>query len=89
MTYRTHDDVVATEVGGGEAVLLHLESNQYFALSETGFKLWEWLSEPAGKDELVQRLMEAWDVDQADARDHVQAFLEEMKANDLVVQSQG
>ena len=88
MTYRTHDDVVATEVGGGEAVLLHLASNQYFALNETGYRLWELLSEPAGEDELAQRLTETWDVDQADARDHVQAFLEEMKANDLVVRSQ-
>jgi hypothetical protein len=89
MTYRTHDDVVATKVGGGEAVLLHLASNQYFAINEAGYRLWDLLSEPAGEEELAERLTETWDVDQADARKHVQAFLEEMKANELVVRCEG
>lgn len=85
--YRTSDDVVSTDVGGGEAVLLHLETQEYYALNETGTRLWEWLTSgdaPLAADTLAARLADAWDLAPDTAREHVDAFLKEMTANDLV-----
>jgi PqqD family protein of HPr-rel-A system len=85
-TYRTQDDVVATEVGGGEAVLLDLSSNQYFALNETGYRLWQLLDEPRTDAALAERLASDWDLAPDDAQEHVHAFLKEMTDNGLVIE---
>jgi hypothetical protein len=37
----TNPNVVFTEMENGESVLLHLETNQYFSLNETGTLIWQ------------------------------------------------
>ena len=38
---RPDDDVVDTELEGGEMVLLHLLTKQYYSLNVTGIRIWQ------------------------------------------------
>ncbi len=61
-----------------------LDLSIMITLNDTGRFLWEWLEKGAEADELVAALLAEYDVDEATARAGVDAFLEKLKANDLL-----
>ncbi|RLV47492.1 PqqD family protein [Nocardioides mangrovicus] len=58
-----------------EIVILDLASSQYFSLNGTGAVLWKVLADGADEDGLVAALTSAYDVDEAQARADVAAFV--------------
>lgn len=61
-----------------------LDLSIMITLNDTGRFLWERLEKGAEADELVAALLAEYDVDEAIARAGVDAFLEKLKANDLL-----
>ena len=55
-------DVLFKDVGG-EAVLLHLDTGQYFGLDEVGTRMWSLLSEHGQVKATYQELLAEYDVD--------------------------
>lgn len=66
---------------GGKLV----EFNGLIQLSESSALLWKQLEKNSEIDELVQTLTENYDVSYAEARDDVEAFLNELRQRDLLV----
>jgi hypothetical protein len=60
--YRPVAEVVAQRVGG-EIVLVHLKTNEIYALNETGAVLWELLTEFSDPRELQRELASRFDAD--------------------------
>jgi hypothetical protein len=68
----------------GEVVALDVRTSQYLAVNDTGRLLWSALAEGATRDELVERLVEAHEIDRGRAAADVDAFVAELEARDLI-----
>ncbi len=82
-SYTVAASVVSAELGG-EAVLLDVESGQYFGLDQTGNAIWHLLIEGLGPDQIHDRLLAQYDVDTAQLRNDVADFLSHLEANALI-----
>jgi hypothetical protein len=61
---RPSADVVARRIGDG-AVLVHLPTNRIFELNHTAARLWELLEEGLDHAQILARLAEEFEVDEA------------------------
>ena len=83
--WRPAPNVTYTKLDEEEAVLLHLETKQYFSLNETGLRIWEGLEEPElGLPAIAASLSEDYDIAEAEARDYVERFAETLAQEGLL-----
>ncbi len=68
----------------GEVVALDDRSSEYLAVNRTGAALWPALVEGATRDELVTRLVEAFDVDRESAAADLDRFLGSLESRALL-----
>lgn len=59
--YRRHPDLRLTSLEG-EGVVLHLKERRYFSVNETGLTLLEALKQPRSFDELVEAILQEYEV---------------------------
>lgn len=69
---------------GGEAFLVPLgksvyDSNGLFALTELGSFIWDLLPEAEGIDEILVRILEEYEVEEATAREDLELFLDKLR----------
>ena len=68
-----------------EVILMSIEADSYFGIDPVGSRIWELLSkQPATINELVQILVEEYEVDEQTCRKDVQAFIDDMCARKLI-----
>lgn len=72
---RLRDDALAWREVEGEVVALDLRTLNYLGVNQTGAVLWPALAEGTTRDELVQRLVAAFGIDEASAARDLDAFL--------------
>jgi hypothetical protein len=82
--YSRTGDVIEADVGG-DIVLLHTQSWQYFEFDKVGGAIWHLLDTPASLDGLVRSLMTQFEVDEEQCARETKAFLDEMVTQGLVV----
>ena len=70
----------------GEVVVLDVKSSQYLNLNATGCVLWLLLAEGASKRQLVERLIEEFDVTEPTAQADVDAFIASCRDNGLLAE---
>lgn len=68
----------------GEAVLLHLDTKQYYRLNETGAAIWRCLEKGIAIADIADRLVTEFDVDLATAEAEVERTLGELRERRLV-----
>lgn len=73
------EHVVFTEFDGGEGVLVDLNTKKYFQLNETAVVVWRGLEESLSLEEIVGRITNAYDVDDARATESVRKALENFR----------
>jgi hypothetical protein len=66
-------------------VALDLRESRYLAINETGKVLWGALTDGATHEELVERLVDTFGVDQSRAATDVDAFTTELDSRGLLV----
>lgn len=81
---RPHAQVVDTKLDGGEVVLLHLVSKNYFSLNVTGERIWQGLKQGLSLREISQRLQAEFDVDEAKSDSSVIELIDELTQQELV-----
>ena len=70
-----------------EVILMSIEADSYFGLDPVGSRIWEILSkQPASIIELVNTMMEEYEVDEATCLNDVQAFVYDMSGRKLIIQ---
>lgn len=82
--YGPHPAVVYTKIDEHEAVLLHLETQRYFSLNETGVVIWELLAASPTLDEVAATLARTYETEQEVLVASVQRFLDELEHDGLV-----
>jgi hypothetical protein len=68
----------------GQIVVLDLESSKYVTVNGAGAVIWEHLVPGASVDDLVNVLVECFDIDQSTARADTESFLEDLRQRNLL-----
>ena len=79
-------DVIAKRLDQ-TCVLVHIPTNRIFELNETGSRVWEMIGESLGTDQIVQRLADEFDVEEAQAADEVNELLTRLRNEGLLSSS--
>jgi len=82
--YRRHPDLRLTSLEG-EGVVLHLGARRYFTVTESGLTILEALTEPRSFDQLVEVILDTYDVDRDKAERTTRAFLDRCRDATLIV----
>jgi hypothetical protein len=61
-----------------------LNLNMMIRLNETGLFLWEQLQKETTVEELVEAVLKNYDIDEEDAKMHVENFLGKLKENEFL-----
>lgn len=81
--YRVPDDVLAAHLEG-EAVLLHMDSKNYYRLNATAAAVYKGLERGLGRDALVDDLLAQFEVERDVAAAEVDRLLRELAERGLV-----
>jgi hypothetical protein len=68
----------------GEVVVLDLRSSTYLSVNHSGSVIWRRLQQPASRQDLVEAVVEEYEVDSDQAGRDVDAFLEVLEAHGLL-----
>jgi hypothetical protein len=80
---RPNPDVVHQRVGE-EIVLVHLKTNQIYALNETGARFWELLSQGLARPAIESRMLDEFDVDPQALAQEIDVLLVDLERVDAV-----
>jgi Coenzyme PQQ synthesis protein D (PqqD) len=78
-----NEDVVFKNLDD-EAVLVHLQTNRIFTLSETGARFWELLVSGDDRAEIERLLGDEYDVPEAELTAEIDRLVQSLAAEDLV-----
>ncbi len=79
---------VAVAEVGGEAVLLDLQTGQYYGVNEVGTRIWELVQEPRSLESIVDELERQYEVGRDLLETDAGKFLEQLLDHDLVERKQ-
>ncbi|MEM7052779.1 MAG: PqqD family protein [Acidobacteriota bacterium] len=77
------EDVIFRDLGG-EAVLLHLASGEYYGLNETGSRMWSLLCELGDRARVLEVLQREYDAEPEDLAGELQSFVADLQAKNLI-----
>ncbi|MFN8488222.1 MAG: PqqD family protein [Caldilineaceae bacterium] len=77
-------NVLSTTLSNQETVLLHMQSNYYYSLNETGVSIWQGLSQGRTLNEISQILVDQYAITLAEAEQAVLTLLNDLIAEHLV-----
>jgi Coenzyme PQQ synthesis protein D (PqqD) len=83
-TYTVPEEVLAAHLEG-EAVLLHMETKDYFRLNATAAVVWKGLERGLDRAGLLDALLEQFDVEREAAAAELDRLLGELTARKLIV----
>lgn len=66
-----HPEVITTVLDNQETVLLHLHTQQYYTLNETGSRIWAALAQAQALGQIGEALKARYDLTLAQAHQHV------------------
>jgi hypothetical protein len=72
-----------------EVILMSFEADSYFGLDPVASSIWQLIDkQPSTIDELVQLLLEEYEIDEHSCRNDVQKFIDEMSEKKLIQQAE-
>ena len=81
---RLRPEAIAWRAVEGEIVALDIEQSEYVATNESGAAVWQALAEGASIEQLVNLLVDRFEVDLDRARADVEAFVNELRARNYL-----
>jgi len=77
------EEIVASNIDG-ETVMMSVENGKYYGLDDTGSRIWELIERPVRVSDLIDRLLERFDVDRETCEKDVLKFLSELNDDRIV-----
>ena len=81
--FTINNDVYLKEVDSG-AVLLHLDSGEYFSINPLGLFIWQQITEQKSEAEILSAILDAYAVSEESAQQDLKEFLEALKEKDII-----
>ena len=69
---------------GGEGVILNLKKNTYHGLDAVGTRIWDLISEPRRIGEVLEILLEEYEVEAGRCEDDLLELLQDLSDQDLI-----
>jgi hypothetical protein len=85
--FRINDELTAAKVFDDEAIVINVVTGRYYDLEGTGALAWTMVSAGASAAEVGDAMAAAFDVDAATARRDVDALLDQLLAEELILPS--
>jgi hypothetical protein len=82
--FRVNSPTVVSETVDGEVIMIHLDSGNYYSLRSTGSLIWDAIERGVSVD-AIARALDGAAHNGTDADAHVVSFVEELRAEDLIV----
>ncbi|MFW5955325.1 MAG: PqqD family protein [Rhodothermales bacterium] len=82
--YVLNPDVVFTQMEDGEAVLLHLNTREYYSLNETAASIWISIRDGLDRSEIGERLSAQYAAENGDIENALDGYLTELLSNGLI-----
>jgi len=76
-------NLVTTNIDG-EIVMMSIDNGEYYGLDETGTRIWELLETPQPIHQLIQQLLEEFDVAPDECQADTLDFLDELLQKELI-----
>ncbi len=77
------DGTIETEVDGSR-VLMSIELGKYYGLNEVASTIWEKMENPLAVEDLINQLLEEYDIDERSCTEQVLKYLEDLEKNCLL-----
>lgn len=77
------DDVVSCDLDG-EAAILNIKDGIYYGLDPIGAKIWNLIQKPKRINEIIQVIIEEYDVKTEECQRDIIELIEQLLSNDLV-----
>ena len=84
--WRPNPDVV-TQVVEGETVLVHLQTNEIYALNATGTRAWDLLAAGMNREAVQEALQSEFDVPSDQLSDEIDALIDKLVEKKLLQRS--
>ena len=76
-------DHVATSIGS-ETALMSIKRGRYYAVGQSAERIWQLLDQPITPREIIDRLLEEYEIGREQCRRDVVAFLQDLMAEELI-----
>lgn len=77
--------VVSTVLETGEAVLMHMDTANYFTLNPTGLRIWQLLEAESTMQQIIEQLVAEYEISAPQAQTSVLTLAQQLVDADLVV----
>ena len=78
------EEQISGDLLDGEVVILNMNDDIYYGLDQVGGRIWNLVQTPITFGEIIQILLEEFDVDYQQCSDDVIALLEDMLSKELI-----
>ena len=76
-TVSQSDDHVSADIGG-EVVMMSMEQRSYYGIGDVGSRVWELIEEPRAVGDIMDRLLNKYEIDRDTYPHDVKVFLERL-----------
>ena len=80
---RQIEEIVASDIDG-ETVMMSIENGEYYGLDDIGSRIWELIARPIKVSDLIDTLLERFDVDRETCEIDVLKFLNELNEDRIL-----
>jgi len=84
--YKINSENITYRIIDNEAVVLNLETGQYYSLNETGTFIWKLLGKGINRDDLINRIAEEFEIDKRSAANDVKPLLKDLLSEKMIRQ---
>ncbi len=81
---QVNDNHIAGDLLDGEIVIMNKQDNIYYGLNDVGGRIWQLIKEPRPVSNLIDTLMEEYEVDRPTCTSEVMALLNDMAERGLI-----
>lgn len=79
------NDKVLFQKLGDEAVILHLDSEEYFGLDHVGTRMWEVLTTEGSVEKALPKLLEEYDVEATTLKNDLEELVASLKTEKILI----
>jgi hypothetical protein len=83
-TYIKRNPEMVTSNIDGEIVMMSIDQGEYYGLDEIGSRIWELLENPITLEQLINKLIEEFEVDEETCKSDTLDFLNQMLEKNIV-----